>query len=168
MLDKQTSKYKYSFDFYGNLYIEDMETKRVYQVDINGRNTPCLEIGNYNIIENDKKVKRKTFKLFDKQMSLKNKLKEKLKEETFDFDVYDPEDDEEYSDYYPEDNDHINNESDSDSDSDEIIDEEEVQRYGENNKPYSFWGMNISKYIIAKMVISCRYMIHICMINIKI
>jgi len=136
--DNQNNTYTISFDFYGNMYIENISDNKIYQVNIDGRNKPYLERGDYSIIDNLKQVKRKTFKLFDKNVCLKTKLQEKLKEDKFDFDAYDPEDDEEYVDYYPEDDDHIDDNIDSDSDG--IIDEDLINKYGENNLQFSFWG----------------------------
>jgi hypothetical protein len=141
-------KFKISFDVYGNMYLNGDEFKNseyfssnnqdmIYQININGNSTPCVEQGSYDTVENpDKKIS--SFIMLNKPYTLKTKIRESLKEYELDSDEeYDLDGDND-TDYYPEDNDHKGNEDELNELSDEVIDEENIKCYGNNNKKFIF------------------------------
>jgi len=143
--------YNYSFDPFGNLYILNTSNNDIYQVYISGQNVPYLVKGNYNII--NKYTNTKNLTLQDKQNALRTKIQKKLEkqrdEEAFDSDdeYYLDNEDDSKIDYYPEDNDYY---SDSEEEDDEeenstnkhkqlqLIDEENINSYGERNLEFNF------------------------------
>lgn len=154
-----------SFDIYGNLYIytNNKKDSKTYQVNISGKNEIYLESNNYEIL-NKYDGKLNTFMLLDKNNSLKTKIKnlkiernsenldDNLDHDETEYDSeeeYDLEGDKIKQDYYPEDNDHLDNNNDNDNDSDgtEIYDEDNIKMYGQSNLQFSFWTQNIENDI---------------------
>ncbi|QKF93740.1 hypothetical protein QKU48_gp0282 [Fadolivirus algeromassiliense] len=133
-----------SFDIFGNIYLHDIDKNNTYQLNINGKNTPYLEQGNYDIIEKNTRNPNK-FTLLDKNTSLRAKIKKMQKkheltqndENDNSDDEYDLDGDKNIPDYYPEDNDHINNDLESE---DDIYDEDNINKYGTQNIKFNFWN----------------------------
>jgi hypothetical protein len=138
-----------SFDVYGNLYLhENDESIKAYQLNISGKNIPYFDFGDYNMI-NKYTEKLKTFVVLDETNSLKTKIKMKIEKEHNEYEEYDYNSDDEYDldgdkniDYYPEDNDHLNNEEIINNSEDECdeIDEENIKNYGYDNRKFIFWN----------------------------
>lgn len=133
----------FSFDVYGNLYFDN--DNNTYQINITGKNIPCCEIGEYDIIS-EYENNLGTFSLLNKENSLKIKVKHKIEEEAEynSDDEYDLDGDN-ITDYYPEDNDYVYNEDNASSD--ELIDEYNVSNYGYDNLKFEFWNNSINKPI---------------------
>lgn len=131
----------FSFDPFGNLYLEN--NGKVYQVNISRNHILYLEEGAFDIVKSyNNKIKQIT--LLDKQNSLRAKIQKKIDrqddEEMFDSDDEYYLDDKNEIDYYPEDNDYYHD-SDSNEGEDEeyeIIDEDNINKYGEMNLEFNF------------------------------
>jgi hypothetical protein len=148
------------FDLYGNLYLDgnkhvnnkyfiDESHILNYQINITGRNIPYADPGKYTIINNYSK-KINTFHQLQKDLSLKDKVKLKKEQENmddihtlndFEDDEYDS--DEEYKLYYPEEEEYVENEYDSDDSDSDLIDEDNINKYGTDNKQFKFSVYNI-------------------------
>ena len=134
----------YSFDPFGNLYLEN--NGKVYQANISGKHILYLEQGLFDIIKSyNSKIKK--IDLLDKQNSLKVKIQKKIDrqddEEMFDSDDEYYIDNKDEIDYHPEDNDYYHDDSDDDDDTYEIIDDDNINRYGDMNSEFSFMNNDI-------------------------
>lgn len=134
-----------SLDVYGNLYFSHNKTNITYQLNIDGKNKITLDKDNYKIIEQYTKINK--IKYLDEN-SLKNKMKNNNLEQ-------DGSEGSEGSDeitdhiYYPEDEGYvIDSVLDNQDPDQEVIDEDFINKYGENNLQFTFWqpddsGINI-------------------------
>jgi hypothetical protein len=130
--------FQQSFDLYGNFYLHDKNDKiNAYQLNISNNNIPYFEYGNYEII--DKKTKINTFKILDE-----NSLKNKVNDDNL-LNI-DDEDNNNY-DYYPEDENLMDNE-DSIINEQDLLDEENIKNYGINNLKFDFWNNSFNKDIM--------------------
>lgn len=116
--------FKILFDPFGNMYFDGSEyvnheyfssNELVYRIDISGNNKPYAERGSYKIIKN-----------YENQLGSFKPLVKKAEE--------DDSSDENPS-YYPENEDHIDDEYDYYV---EMIDEDNIKKYGENNHEFIF------------------------------
>jgi len=100
--DNEFIKSDITFDLYGNLYITI--NKLIYQININGKNQPCAESGDYHIID-DTNSNINKFTLLDKDTSLKsNVIKNKNMEDYGSDEEYDSDGEPiDKNDYYEED-----------------------------------------------------------------
>lgn len=153
--DHQLKMLTISFDLYGNLYFhENNDQLKAYQLNISGRNIPHLHFGDYEIITKYSE-KIKTFSVLDKNNSLKAKIKFKIEKEQNEYEEFEYNSDDDYDldgdnkvDYYPEDNDHLNNEDSNDDSNDiDIMDEENIKLYGQNNRKFTFWNNTFDNLI---------------------
>lgn len=136
------NNYAVSFDTYGNIYLNDIPNNETYQLNVNGKNIPYLEKGEYKIL-NECHNKFGTFSLLDKNTSLKARIKKIQLENNVNYDSdddYDLDGDNQMLDYYPEDNDHyVNDKSDNDEEN-QIFDEDLIKHYGDQNSEFKFWS----------------------------
>ena len=131
--DNEYLKGSVTFDLYGNLYITVNENTNentnelTFQININGKNQPYADLGDYHIIDDQTNIKINKFTLLDKESSLKsNVIKNKNIEEVGSDEEYDEEGELiDKNDYYEEDkyvlnddNDDVDNKS-NESDEDE-------------------------------------------------
>lgn len=148
--NKQSKSLIISFDVFGNLYLHDnINSDKIYQLNISGKNIPYFDFGNYEIINGYEK-KLGTFAFLDKNKSLKTKIKIKIEKEINDYEEDNYNSDDEYDldgdkniDYYPEDNDHFDDNDDSKEsydDGNQEIDEENIKLYGYDNQKFTFWN----------------------------
>jgi hypothetical protein len=115
---KEPIYFDISFDPFGNMYFDGskhMDHESIYRIDISGDNKPYAEKGSYKII-NKYENKIGSFKPLVKKM------------EENDSSDDDPS-------YYPENEDHIDEEYNFQT---EIIDEDNIKKYGENNLEFVF------------------------------
>lgn len=133
------------FDSYGNVYLYFDSLDKAYQLNVNGKNIPYLEPGQYNIIKRSNK-NIGTFTILDSETSLKSKVDKHLEEEH----AYDSDDDydldgDNISDYYPEDSTYLHN--DDLQHDDELIDENMLNAYGDDNLKFNFWSFSKDEQI---------------------
>ena len=135
--------YRLCFDPFGNLYLDS--NGKIYQVNISNKHVPYLEEGLYNIIKQSTNLIKKLTAV-DKQNSLRMKIQKKFEkqedEEAFDSDDEYYLDDKNEIDYYPEDNDYYHDSDSSEEDNgtihNDIIDENNINNYGEMNLEFNF------------------------------
>lgn len=139
------------FDLYGNLYLDisnikndpyfndsnDSNDANLFQINIDGKNIPIAERGDYPVIS-DTNTNLKKF-MFGINHTLKDLVKDTLDD-----------DDEggliEYFNYFPEDEDHYDVEesnNNTENSDDCVIDEDYDRLYGRDNKPFNFTTHNI-------------------------
>ena len=126
-----------NLDVYGNLYFSHNKTNITYQLNIDGKNRITLDKGEYKILEPYNKI-YKTKQLDEN--SLKKKVKNDLEENSGSESGSGSEDSD--SKYYPEDADFIDEEiieENSKEEEKKIIDEDLINKYGENNLQFTFW-----------------------------
>jgi hypothetical protein len=141
--------YKLSFDPFGNLYLES--EGKVHQVNISDKHIPYLEEGAFEPIK-QYTTPIKKLELLDKENSLRSKIQKKMERQE-DEEMYDSDDeyylnDENEMDYYPEDNDYYHDESvshEEEEDNNDIIDEDNVNAYGERNLEFKFLQNDVDK-----------------------
>lgn len=138
--------YNISFDTYGNLYFEDKINTKVYQLNVDGKNIPYLDQGQYKVL-NKSPININTFVLLDKNTSLKARIKKiQANHNMNDDDDYNSDDDFDLEgdgnviDYYPEDNDHYNNLNDDSENDSGMNDEDKIKMYGSQNLQFNFWA----------------------------
>jgi hypothetical protein len=126
-----------SFDMYGNLYLTIQD--KSYQINVDGKNKPYAEPGEYKILEN-KKVRLNKIRLNDRGITLSNKAQHNIEKNN---DVVN-EDREEF--IFPEEQGYTVD-NNSDSYGDDLIDEDNIMKYGEMNKHFDFSHINDSNNI---------------------
>lgn len=145
-----------SFDEYGKVYFElnNNNISEVYQLNLNNVSNPVLEKGEYKVLDKIEK-KLRNFKIIKKN-SLKNKIrkeideeKEKWKEDGYDIEEYDSDDDNDLDEeiekinYYPEEDDIVEDDLIENSDDDTILDLDNIKTFGENNHKFNFTIGNV-------------------------
>ena len=128
-LDNDFITAKLSFDTYGNLYFD--VDNICYQINIDGYNNPYAEKGIYDIVSD-----KPTPDIFNeiKLLRSSNSLKNKTLDEYCVIDQY-----QEEINYFPERDEYIQiNTVDSDEIIDEIIDDDNISKYGCHNIQFNF------------------------------
>lgn len=128
--------FEISFDVYGNVYLSNQHL--IYQINVDGKNMPYVEHHDFKFW-NAPQINIKSFILLNDETSLAAKIKNE----------HDNNNDEEFMNsdeeinWYPEDDNYLNNEEAKNS-SDELIDEDNINKYGHENKYFEFYRSNQS------------------------
>lgn len=138
-ISNSIEKASVSFDRYGNLYLTFRDIN--YQLNVDGKNKLFLLTGDYEISEpdtdliNQVKIKKMTA---SNGMLFQKKIREELEELDSDGEL----DDEDY-DLLKEDDDYWEDEKEilsEDEEEDYLINEDLIEKYGEQNQPFVFWS----------------------------
>ena len=147
--DEEKLNVSICFDTFGNLYFDLTSVKDnkffdepliqpLYQINVNGDNTPYIEPGIYPIVQ-EKKCEYTRFTLLNH--NLEKKVKQSIEINQYNEDDEDDEDDEDSDDYYPEDNDYKEESLDSFYEV-SFLDDDLLIKYGEHNKKFKFSNVN--------------------------
>lgn len=156
--DNNYFNFEISFDPFGNLYLDgtkynldnyfEPNINLFYQININNKNEPVGETGNYQEIT-DYDDKMINMRIIDKNLSLKAKIfkdiEKKIEENNDENDFFDEEEIKGTTNYFPEDEDYVIDEN-LKIKNDKITDEFNIQQYGVHNLKFDFFcisGENI-------------------------